>query len=160
MARTHAVDRWMYRGRRPNRMARLVNSASARLAAAGCGPAQLFMLEVRGRRSGKPVRFPIVVADYEGERYLVSMLGEDTNWVRNVRASDGHAVLAHGRREVVRLTEVEPAGRAPVLRRYLACAPGARSHIDVRPDAPVEEFVRIAPQYPVFLVTTADQART
>ena len=41
--------------------------------------AQLSVLEIRGRRSRKPVRFPIVVADYEGERYLVSMLGENTN---------------------------------------------------------------------------------
>jgi len=41
MARTHAFDRWLYRGNRPNRLARMINGASARLAAAGLGPAQL-----------------------------------------------------------------------------------------------------------------------
>ena len=43
------------------------------------------MLEVPGRRTGKTISFPVVVADYQGGRYLVSMLGDGTNWVRNVR---------------------------------------------------------------------------
>ena len=30
---------------------------------------------------------PLVVATVGGERYLVSMLGEEVNWVRNVRAA-------------------------------------------------------------------------
>jgi len=80
--RTHALDRWLYRGRRPNRVARLINGALARLAATGIGPAQLVTLEVAGRRTGKTISFPVVVADYQGERYLVSMLGGETNWVR------------------------------------------------------------------------------
>jgi hypothetical protein len=39
--------------------------------------------------SGKTISFPAVIADYGNGRYLVSMLGEDTSWVRNVRASGG-----------------------------------------------------------------------
>lgn len=152
MDRTHALDRWLYRGRRPNRLARLVNGVSARLAAAGIGPARLAMLEVAGRRTGKTVSFPVVVADYQGERYLVSMLGEGTNWVRNVRAAGGRAVLRRGHREVIQLEEVEAARRAAILRRYLECAPGARSHIPVDRGAPLPEFERIAAQYPVFHV--------
>ncbi len=66
---------------------------------------------------------PLVVADYQGERYLVAMLGQDANWVRNVRAAGGRAVLRHGRREAVRLDENEVGARAPILRRYLADAP-------------------------------------
>src|SRR5215471_4441146 len=84
MERTHTLDQWLYRGKRPNRLARLLNGVWARLAAAGVGPAQLVTLEVAGRRTGKAISFPVVVADYQGERYLVSMLGEGTNWVRNV----------------------------------------------------------------------------
>ena len=92
----------------------------------------------------------MVVADYEGERYLVSMLGAEANWVRNVRAGGGSAVLRHGRRESVRLVEVDPALRAPILRRYLECAPGARPHFPIDRDAPIEEFEAIAPDIPVF----------
>jgi deazaflavin-dependent oxidoreductase (nitroreductase family) len=159
MERTHALDRWLYRGKRPNRLARLINGASARLAAAGIGPAQLVMLEVAGRRTGKTISFPVVVADYQGERYLVSMLGEETNWVRNVRAAGGRAALRRGHREVICLEEVGPRQRAAILARYLECAPGARSHIPVEPGAPVEEFERIAGQYPVFHVTVVEGTR-
>jgi hypothetical protein len=67
--------------------------------------------------------FPLVVADYEGDRYVVAMLGQNANWVRNVRAAGGRAVLRHGRRERVRLEEVDPAVRAPILHRYLALRP-------------------------------------
>ena len=156
MERTHTLDRWLYRGQRPNRLARVINGASARLAAAGIGPSQLAMLEVAGRRTGKTVSFPVVVADYRGERYLVSMLGEGTSWVRNVHAASGRAVLRRRRREVIRLEEVAPGERAAILRRYLECAPGARSHIPVAPGAPLPEFERIAPQYPVFHVTVPE----
>ena len=49
------------------------------------------MLVAAGRRTGKTVSFPVVVAGYQGERYLVSMLGEGTNWAGHVRAGGGHA---------------------------------------------------------------------
>jgi deazaflavin-dependent oxidoreductase (nitroreductase family) len=107
---------------------------------------------VRGRRSGKPVSLPVVVANYEGERYLVSMLGEEAGWVRNVQAAQGHAVLRHGTRERVLLKEVEPEHRAPILQRYLQVAPGARAHFTVDRRAPLGEFERIAGQYPVFRI--------
>jgi deazaflavin-dependent oxidoreductase (nitroreductase family) len=145
--------RWLYRARRPQRLTRLVNAAQARLAAHGLGPARLVALEVTGRTSGKPVSFPVVVADLHGERYLVSMLGDNTNWVRNVRAAGGQAVLRHGSRRPIRLIELAPHDRAPVLRRYLECAPGARAHIAVDRRAPLQQFEQIAAEYPVFRIT-------
>jgi hypothetical protein len=86
------------------------------------------------------------------------MLGEGVNWVANVRAG-GRAVLRHGRREAVRLEKFDPGGRAPILQRYLQVAPGARSHIRVDRRAPLAEFERVAPQYPVFRVR-ADSPRS
>lgn len=151
----HRLDRWMYRGGRPNRIAGLLNSLWQRAASAGLAPRRLSTLEVRGRRSGRLTSFPVVVADYENERYLVAMLGERVNWVANVRAAGGRAVLRHGRRESVQLEEIDPSGRAPILRRYLKLAPGARSHIPVDPQSPLIDFERIASQYPVFRVQTA-----
>ena len=97
-------DRWMYRSGRPNRPARLLNRISAiQYSARILAPSHGVTLEVRGRRTGRRISFPLVVADYQGERYLVAMLGKDVNWVRNVRAAGGRAVLRHGRREAVRL---------------------------------------------------------
>jgi hypothetical protein len=153
MGLNHALDRWMYRGGRPNRLARSLNRAWAAAHAAGVWPRRLATLEVPGRRTGRVVSLPVVIADLDGERYLVAMLGEGSGWPRNVRAAGGHAVLRHGRREAVRLEEVEPADRPPVIRRYLAVAPGARAHIPVDRDAPVEAFTPIAPRIPVFRIT-------
>jgi hypothetical protein len=150
--------RWLYRRRRASHIAKFLNAAQARLAAIGVGPQWLVAVEVAGRRSGKTISFPAVIADYGNGRYLVSMLGEDTNWVRNVRAAGGHAVLRHGDRNPVMLQEVDIDQRAPILRCYLQRAPGARAHIPVDPQAPIEAFESIAARYPVFRITAADGA--
>ena len=152
------IRRWLYRHGHASRVARFLNAAQARLAPAGIGPRWLVMVEVTGRRSGKTISFPAVIADYDGGRYLVSMLGEDTSWVRNVRASGGHAVLRHGGREPVMLHEIDVDQRAPILRCYLQRASGARAHIPVDYRAPVEAFEPIAARYPVFGITAAKQA--
>jgi hypothetical protein len=143
----------MYRGQRPHRLAAAMNRCWAIVGQVGLWPNRLVTLEARGRRTGRIITFPLVVADYQGARYLVAMLGEGTRWVANVRAAGGHVVLRHGKREPVHLVEVDPSRRAPILRRYLQVAPGARPHIPVDRRAPLAEFERIAADYPVFVVT-------
>ena len=144
--------RWLYRGRRPNALARAMNRASAVVHAFGIAPNYLVTLAVVGRRSGRVISFPLVMAVVDGERYLVSMLGSDVAWVRNLRAADGHALLRHGRTERVRLEEIPVEERGPVLKTYLQRAPGARPHIPVDKNASLEEFEAIAAQVPVFRV--------
>ena len=154
--RLYRVKRWMYRAGRPGGLARALNRISAVQFSAGVlSPARAVTLEVPGRRTGRLVSLPVAVADYEGGRYLVSMLGNDANWVRNVRAAGGRAVLRRRGREKVRLVEVEPGDRAPILRRYLEVAPGARPHLPVDRHAPPAEFERIAGQFPVFQIIPA-----
>jgi hypothetical protein len=152
---TSATRRRLYAGGRPGGLARVLNRGQAALHSAGIWPKRLATLEVAGRRSGRRISLPVVIADYEGERYLVSMLGERAGWVANARAAGGRALLRHGRREQVRLEEVAPAERAPVLRRYLEVAAGARAHFPVDRRAPLSEFEAIAPDYPVFRVSAA-----
>lgn len=147
-----ASKRWLYRSGRPNRLAAALNRGMATAASTGLSPKHLVTLETRGRRTGRLISFPVVVADYKDERYLVSMLGEDANWVRNIRVAGGSAVLRHGGEEAVRLDEVDVSARAPILRRYLELAPGARPHIPVDRHAPLAEFEQIASRYPVFRV--------
>ena len=117
--------RWLYRGQRPNWITRILNRA-----AAGCG--------VVGRRLqlschigsnrtqvGRTVSLPLVMVVVDGQRYLVSMLGENVQWVHNVRAAGGRAVIRSGELEKIRLEEVSAEQRAPILRAYLQRAPGA-----------------------------------
>lgn len=109
-------------------------------------------LQVRGRRSGKTIAVPVVIADHDGERYLVSMLGEDANWVHNVKHVGGRAALKRRGVEHVSLVEVPPSERAPILRRYLAVAPGARPHFPIDRHAALADFAAIAADYPVFRI--------
>lgn len=153
-----SLKRWFYREGRPNRLARVLDRCTAAFYALGVAPNYLVTLEVRGRYSGRTIALPLVMVVVGGERYLVSMLGEKANWVRNVRAVEGNATLCHGRREEVRLEEVVVDRRAPVLKTYLKRAPNARAHLPVLKDAPLAEFERVASRFPVFRVVPRSKA--
>jgi|SRR5882724_3550072 len=142
--------RWLYRGQRPNLIARILNRAWATVASSGVASNYLVTLEVTGRKSGRTISLPVVMAIVDGQRYLVSMLGDSVHWVQNVRAAGGRAVLRSGGREEVQLDELPADQRAPILRAYLQRAPGARPHIPVSKDAALGEFQRVAAAFPVF----------
>jgi deazaflavin-dependent oxidoreductase (nitroreductase family) len=151
--------RRMYSGGRGDRTATRLARMWSRVFAWGLQPRRWVTLEVAGRRTGRPTRFPLGMADLDGQWYLVSMLGERCNWVRNVRAAGGHAVLIHRRRRRVLLVDVEASQRPRILRRYLQVVPGGRPHVPVAPDAPVASFEAIAVDYPTFLVCDDPPAR-
>lgn len=150
--------RWMYRGQRPNWIARVLNRAFAAVASSGATANYLVALEVTGRKSGRTVLFPLVMVVVDGQRYLVSMLGDNVQWVHNVRASGGKAVLRSGGRESVQLEEIPADQRAPILKAYLQVAPGARPHVPVGKDAPLAEFEKIAATFPVFRLASNQKA--
>ena len=145
---------WLYRGQRPGWIAKILNRMWANAASKKVMDNGLVALEVLGRKSGRVVSFPLVMFTVDEKRYLASMLGEDAQWVRNVRAANGKAVLRSGGYENVLLKEVSDDERAPLLKAYLHAAPGARPHVAVDMDAPIEEFEKIAADYPVFRVTS------
>lgn len=150
------AKRAMYAGGRPNEEARAIHRRFV------AGPLPRLMpigaaLEVEGRTTGRTVSVPLATVRCRGDWYLVSMLGEESNWVRNVRAADGHAVLTHGRRRPVRLVEIPVEERAPIIKRYLLFATGARPHIDIAWNAPLSQFERVAHRYPVFRVVRSDR---
>ena len=126
--------------------------------ALGVAPDYMVTLEVSGRRTGRIVRLPLVMVVVDGKRYLVSMLGEDVNWVRNVKAADGRVTLRHGRSEDVRLEEVAPEHRAPILKDYLKRAPRAGAHVPVEKNASLAEFERVSARFPVFRVVSGQAA--
>jgi hypothetical protein len=80
------------------------------------------------------------------------MLGQKSQWIRNVGAAGGRAVIHHGRRQAVHLEQVPVEARAAVLKRYLALAPGARAPVPLDQDAPLSEFERVAARHPVFRI--------
>jgi deazaflavin-dependent oxidoreductase (nitroreductase family) len=114
------------------------------------------ILEVRGRRSGRLRSLLVTWVEHEGARYLVTMPGEEPQWVKNMRAGGGHVALRHGNhRDEVLLQEVASGERAPVLQawyRLTSVSANPRRHFRLDRSATIEEFERIAAHHPVFRV--------
>jgi deazaflavin-dependent oxidoreductase (nitroreductase family) len=144
--------RLFYRDWHPTLLGRWVNRAWAWWCGLGLPPRRQLTLQVAGRRSGRPRANVLVVAPYGGSRYLVSMLGERSEWVLNVHAAGGKAIIKGLKSRPVTLTEVPPEERAPILKAYCRVATSGRSHFPVPHDAPVAEFAAIAADYPVFRI--------
>lgn len=131
------------------------------LLARGLGPGYAVVLEVPGRRTGRIRRTSLVQVDHAAGHYLVSLAGE-SEWVRNVRAAGGRAVLGRRHRRAVTLVEVPAAERAPVIQAYLRRpGPGgrtvdrsaeARLFFGVGPGASTVEIERVTGYYPVFRI--------
>jgi hypothetical protein len=150
----------LYAGGRPGPLAKALNNFWAKLHAWGIAPNYLVTLEIVGRKSGKVIAFPLVMLARGKERYFVSMLGEQANWVRNLQAAGGKATMRHGRVEQVLLEDVPIEQRAPLLKAYLQIAPGARPHISVGKDAALDKFDQVAAEYPVFKVNPIESLKT
>jgi F420H(2)-dependent quinone reductase len=147
--------------RKPGWLRRQVNRAVAWLAGVGLTPANTVRLEVRGRKTGRVRAFAVTTATWQGEQYLVSLAGE-SDWVRNLRAADGNAVIRHGYRNRVRTEEIAVQQRASLLSAYLekralskSPSRAARDYFGVGPYPTPEELEPLADRYPVFKVAPA-----
>jgi deazaflavin-dependent oxidoreductase (nitroreductase family) len=143
--------------RRPGWFTRHVfNPAVAGLTRLGISVWGSRVLEVKGRKSGLPRRNPVNLLTLGDHQYLVAPRGE-AEWVRNVRAADGHLTLLRGKHRDDRIaTEVVDADKVPILRAYLRRwkAEVGVFFDGVGPDSSDEEIAGIAPRHPVFVVTT------
>ena len=127
----------------------------------GLAPRDAITLEVRGRTSGKARRLPILRTAYQGDDYVVSLAGE-SQWVRNLRAASGHAVIRRRGTHRVRLVEIAPGERAGVIAEYLrraeeragaeSAAKQARFYFGLDPDPSLDEIKAIVDYYPVFRI--------
>jgi deazaflavin-dependent oxidoreductase (nitroreductase family) len=153
-AERNPLWRLFYRGWRPTRLGRWANRVAAWSSVLGMS-SKAAVLDVRGRSSGRPRSTPVVIATVDGSRYLVSMLGPGSDWVKNVEAAHGEAILRQRRRLPVHLVGVPPAERAPILSEYVQVATSGRHHLPVAVGAPLSEFEAIADRYPVYRIEPA-----
>jgi deazaflavin-dependent oxidoreductase (nitroreductase family) len=117
----------------------------------GFGRYPMYLLTVRGRKSGQPRTVPIVVLERDGERYLASPYGV-VNWVRNLRAA-GEATLTRARRsETVTARELPKEQAALVLRDDIREGNPFARYFGVTADASLEEFERAAASHPLFVL--------
>ena len=154
-AERSAYMRLFYRGWRPTRLGRWVNRVNCWYSGLGLPPDFQVALEVRGRKSGRIHPKAVAIATLDGNQYVVSMLGPNSDWVKNVEAAGGEAAIRHGRRRKVHLVLVEADLRAPIIREYVRTAPSGRRHFPLAPSAPLSAFQSIAARYPVYRIDPA-----
>ena len=137
---------------KPSTLTRWMNRTLSWVASLGLTPSDTVAIKVRGRKSGKLRANVVTTVDVDGQRYLVSPRG-NSEWVRNARAAGGSAVIRHRGRRTVRLEEVPTGERAPILKAYLKrTAMSTRHHLGLDPEAPLDQFERIAGRHPVFRI--------
>ena len=154
-AERRALMRLFYRGWRPTLAGRWVNRLMALWSGLGLPPKIQATLEVRGRASGRRRANPVAITSVEGKDYLVSMLGLQSEWVKNVEAAHRDAVIHQGRRRQVHLVPVLGVDRAHILREYVRIARSGRQHFPLPVGAPLSEFEAIAERYPVYRIDPA-----
>lgn len=139
----------------PTAFERVFNRAFGFLVGLGLAPAHMFLLEVRGRKSGNLYRTPVDLLQYEGKQWLVAPRGR-TQWVRNAEAA-GEIVLKRGsQRRTYRLRSVPAVDRAPYLKAYLdRFKTEVQRYFSVPAGSPPEAFVPVAEDYPVFELIAA-----
>jgi deazaflavin-dependent oxidoreductase (nitroreductase family) len=139
---------------KPSGLVKAMNSVFGRLASWGLIPGDTALLQVKGRRSGQTRSNAVTWVEHEGQRYLVAPRG-NTEWVRNVKAAGGEAILKRRKAERVRLEEVPVEQRAPVIKSYLKkTALVTKREFGIDPEAPLEEFEKIAERHPVFRIAS------
>jgi deazaflavin-dependent oxidoreductase (nitroreductase family) len=116
----------------------------------GFGNYPMYLLTVRGRKSGQPRTVPIVLIEQNGQRYVGSPYGI-VDWVRNLRAA-GAATLTRGRRsETVSARELPPGEAARVLQENFKRGNPFARYFGVTAESSLEEFERAAVSHPVFV---------
>jgi deazaflavin-dependent oxidoreductase (nitroreductase family) len=125
--------------------------ARAGFTLAGLGKYPMYLVTVRGRKSGQPRTVLLVILERNGKRYLASPYGI-VNWVLNLRVA-GEAILTRGRRsEIVTARELPKEEAALVLGGDVRRGNPFARYFGVTSDSSLEEFERAAVGHPLFVL--------
>jgi deazaflavin-dependent oxidoreductase (nitroreductase family) len=117
----------------------------------GFGSYPMYLLTVRGRKSGQPRTVSIAIIQRNGKRYLGAPFGV-VDWVRNLRAAR-EAILTRGRRsETVNAIELPSREAALVLREEVKGGNPFARYFGVTAESSLEDFERTTISHPVFLL--------
>ena len=136
--------------RKPTAMERLFNWVFGLLVALGVGFSHSYLVEVRGRKTGKVYSTPINLLKLNGKLFLVAPRGR-TQWVRNAETA-GELTLKRGReRRRFRVQPLADAEKAEILKDYLERFRSAvQRYFPVPAGSGESAFAPIASNYPVF----------
>ena len=136
--------------REPTAVEKLFNRTVGLLVGLGLGPSHMYLLQVRGRKTGKLFSTPVDLLELQGKRYLVAPRGR-TQWVRNAEAA-GEVTLKKGStRQKFHLRPIPDAEKPQILKAYLdSFKREVQRYFSIPAGSPPEQFVAISTSYPAF----------
>ena len=136
--------------REPTSTEKLFNRAFGFLVGLGLGPSYIYLLEVRGRKSGKLYSTPVDLLELDGKRYLVAPRGR-TQWVRNAEAAGEITLKKGSKRERFRLRVLAGSEKLDVLKAYLdSYKTAVQRYFTIPAGSPAEAFATVAEDHPAF----------
>lgn len=144
--------------REPTPVEKIFNRSFGFLVGIGLGFSYNYLLQVRGRKSGKLYSTPINRLEWKGKLFLVAPRGR-TQWVRNAEAA-GEVTLKKGTtRERFRLRPLGEAEKPEILKAYLDTFKSeVQRYFPLPAGSPPEAFAAIADAYPVFQLPAVSPA--
>lgn len=138
---------------KPTAVERVFNRAVGLLVGAGIGLKHNYVLEVRGRKSGRLYSTPVNLMVVAGRRYLVCPRGR-AQWVLNAEAT-GHVTLRRGSQRIeCGLRAVSTAEKPELLKAYLdRFKTVVQRYFPVPAGSSAEAFEPYLDRYPVFELT-------
>jgi deazaflavin-dependent oxidoreductase (nitroreductase family) len=141
----------------PTTVERTINKLFGFLVGLGLGLRHNYLLEVRGRKSGRVYSTPVDVLSRDSRRYLVAPRGY-TQWARNAIAS-GTVSLKKGRRsEIFCIRSLSDDEKPEILKSYLdRYKLTVQRYFPVPAGSPTEAFRPLTAEYPVFELIPNDE---
>ena len=136
--------------RKPNFFERTLNKAFGALVRLGIGLRHNYLVEVRGRKTGRLYSTPIDLLEFKQRQFLVAPRGR-TEWVRNAESA-GEVVLKRGSvRQKFRVRIVSNEEKPEILKAYLdRFKLTVQRYFPVKAGSESAAFAEIADRYPVF----------
>ena len=134
----------------PTFFEQFINKLFGLIVGLGLGRPHHYLVQVRGRKTGRIYSTPVDVLDRNGKRYLVAPRG-CTQWVRNATAS-GTVSLKRGRQSEEFALRLLPDNEKPeILKSYLdRYRLTVQRYFPVPSGSPAEAFLPFTGDYPVF----------
>jgi deazaflavin-dependent oxidoreductase (nitroreductase family) len=136
--------------REPTAGEKIFNRVFGFLVGLGLGFSYNYLLEVRGRRSGKLYSTPVDLLEFNGKGFLVAPRGR-TQWVRNAEAAGEVTLKKASTRLTFRLRPLSDAEKPEILKAYLdTFNREVQTYFPVTAGSPVEAFSSLTSSYPAF----------
>jgi deazaflavin-dependent oxidoreductase (nitroreductase family) len=136
--------------REPSTAEKIFNRIFGFLVSLGLGPSHIYLLEVRGRKSGKLFSTPVDLLELQGKRYLVAPRGR-TQWVRNAEAAGEIKLKKGSTRQKFHPRPIPEAEKPPILKAYLdTFKREVQRYCPIPAGSPPEVFAELTSSNPAF----------